>query len=94
MDRRNDKTDSTGNRGTDSLTKMVMYKLFYVLGEGEGVPALRQVRVPAKEVVHAGYRLHLQPMDQVRDQGRCSSLTLSIIVIYVVRPSQRSRMVF
>jgi hypothetical protein len=40
-----------------------------VIGEGEGVPALCKVRVPAAQVVHAGYCLHLQPLDQVRDQG-------------------------
>jgi hypothetical protein len=40
-----------------------------VIGEGEGVPALCEVRVPAAQVVHARYCLHLQPLDQVRDQG-------------------------
>ena len=38
-------------------------------GEREGVPALREVRVPAEEVVHAGHCLYLQQMDQVRDKG-------------------------
>ena len=37
-------------------------------GEGQGLPALRQVRVPAAEVVHARHRVHLQPVDQERDQ--------------------------
>jgi hypothetical protein len=40
-----------------------------VIGEGEGVPALCEVRVPASQVVHARHCLHLQPLDQVRDQG-------------------------
>ncbi len=40
-----------------------------VIGEREGVPALCKVRVPTAQVVHAGYCLHLQPVDQVRDQG-------------------------
>ena len=29
-------------------------------GEGQGVPALRQIRVHAAEVVHARHRVHLQ----------------------------------
>ena len=34
-------------------------------GQGQGVPALRQVRVPAQEVVHARHRLHIQSLDKV-----------------------------
>ena len=36
-------------------------------GQRERLPALRQVRVSAQEVVHARHRLHLQPVDQVRN---------------------------
>lgn len=37
-------------------------------GEGQGVPALRQVRVPAAQVVHDRHRVHLQSVDEERNQ--------------------------
>lgn len=37
-------------------------------GEGQGVPALRQVRVPAAQMVHDRHRVHLQSVDEERNQ--------------------------
>lgn len=33
-------------------------------GERQGVPALRQVRVPAAQVVHDRHRVYLQSLDE------------------------------